>query len=187
MAEEVFIPKFGQTVEEVTLLQWLAEDGAAVKKGQEILEIETDKTTFSVEAEAAGTLHRGPYAQGQVVPVLTVVAIIGGPDEKFAGAGGASGEAAEMPASSAAAEAAAAASHGLHRLRPSPTGRVFVSPRGAQAGRGARRRSAPTVTPTGGGGVRVAERDVLAYLAAAPKATPWRRSWLRKPASICAP
>ena len=53
-----FIPKFGQTVEEVTLLQWLVEDGAAVKQGQEILEIETDKTIFFVEAEGAGSLHR---------------------------------------------------------------------------------------------------------------------------------
>ena len=71
-------------MEEVTLLQWLAEDGAAVKKGQEILEIETDKTTFFVEAEGAGTLHRGPYQVDQTIPVLTVVAIIGKPDEKFA-------------------------------------------------------------------------------------------------------
>ena len=83
MAVEVYIPKFGQTVEEVKLLQWLAEDGAAVKKGQEILEIETDKTTFFVEAEGAGTLHRGPYQVDQTIPVLTVVAIIGAADEKF--------------------------------------------------------------------------------------------------------
>ena len=85
MAVEVYIPKFGQTVEEVKLLQWLAEDGAAVKKGQEILEIETDKTTFFVEAEGAGTLHRGPYQVDQTIPVLTVVAIIGAKDEAFNG------------------------------------------------------------------------------------------------------
>ena len=64
MADEVFIPKLGQTVEEVTLVQWLVEDGAKVKKGQEILEVETDKTTFFVEAEGAGTLHRGPFEPG---------------------------------------------------------------------------------------------------------------------------
>ena len=85
MATEVYIPKFGQTVEEVTLLQWLVEDGAQVKKGQELLEIETDKTTFFVEAEAGGTLHRGPFEPGKVIPVLTVVAIIGAPGEKFVG------------------------------------------------------------------------------------------------------
>ncbi len=85
MAVEVYIPKFGQTVEEVTLLQWLVDDGVAVKKGQEILEIETDKTTFFVESEGAGTLHRGPFEPGAVVPVLTVVATIGAPGEKFVG------------------------------------------------------------------------------------------------------
>jgi hypothetical protein len=70
MAEEVFIPKYGQTVEEVTIVQWMADDGAPVKKGQELLEIETDKTTFMVEAEAAGSLHRGPY--GEQSSVLTM-------------------------------------------------------------------------------------------------------------------
>ena len=56
-----------------------------VKKGQEILEIETDKTTFFVESEGAGTLHRGPFEPGKVVPVLTIVATIGAPGEKFVG------------------------------------------------------------------------------------------------------
>ena len=60
MSVEVYIPKYGQTVEEVKIVQWFAEDGATVKKGQEILEIETDKTTFFVESEAAGVLHQRP-------------------------------------------------------------------------------------------------------------------------------
>ena len=83
MAEEFFIPKLGQTVEEVTLLQWMVEDGDKVKHGQEVLEVETDKTTFVVEANASGIVRLGPYNQGDVVPVLTVVAIIGGPEDKF--------------------------------------------------------------------------------------------------------
>ena len=98
MADEVYIPKFGQTVEEVTLLQWLVDDGAVVKKGQEILEIETDKTTFFVESEGAGTLHRGPFEPGKVVPVLTIVATIGAPDEKFVGGMIQTGEEAEAEA-----------------------------------------------------------------------------------------
>ena len=91
---EVYIPKYGQTVEEVKIVQWLAEDGAEIKKGQEILEIETDKTTFFVEAEGAGFLHRGPYEVGQTVPVLEVVALIGPQDLKFK-AGTVGGEATE--------------------------------------------------------------------------------------------
>ena len=74
MAEEFFIPKLGQTVEEVTLIKWLVEDGAKVEQMQEILEVETDKAVFPVEATASGTLHIGPYNEGDVVPVLAVVA-----------------------------------------------------------------------------------------------------------------
>ncbi|MEJ2557096.1 MAG: lipoyl domain-containing protein [Anaerolineae bacterium] len=75
MAEEFFIPKLGQTVEEVTIIRWLVEDGARVNQMQEVLEVETDKAVFPVEAPASGYLHIGPYKEGDVVPVLTVVGI----------------------------------------------------------------------------------------------------------------
>jgi pyruvate dehydrogenase E2 component (dihydrolipoamide acetyltransferase) len=172
MAIEVYIPKFGQTVEEVKLLQWLAEDGAAVKKGQEILEIETDKTTFFVEAEGAGTLHRGPYKVDQTVPVLTVVAIIGAPDETFGGAPKAQFEAkAEVEAQPG--------SDDFSRPSATPTaeavttGKIFVSPRARKLAEEKGVDLAKSgIIPTGGEGVRIAERDVLAYLASTPKATP---------------
>ena len=61
MAKEVFIPKLGQTMEEATLIRWLVADGAQVEQGQEILEVETDKAVFAVEATARGTLHIGPF------------------------------------------------------------------------------------------------------------------------------
>ena len=83
MAEELFIPKLGQTVEEVTLINWLVEDGEKVAQGQEVLEVETDKAVFNVEAVNDGHIHIGPYQAGDVVPVLTVVALISGKDETF--------------------------------------------------------------------------------------------------------
>jgi pyruvate dehydrogenase E2 component (dihydrolipoamide acetyltransferase) len=168
MAVEVYIPKFGQTVEEVKLLQWLAEDGAAVKKGQEILEIETDKTTFFVEAEGAGTLHRGPYQVDQTIPVLTVVAIIGAADEKFTAEAKAEAEAEDEAKVEVEAKAEVPSALAL-----SSTSRVAVSPRARKLAeeKGINLATAGIV-PTGGEGVRIAERDVLAYLASAPKATP---------------
>jgi pyruvate dehydrogenase E2 component (dihydrolipoamide acetyltransferase) len=167
MAEEVFIPKYGQTVEEVTLIKWMADDGAQVKKGQEILEIETDKTNFTVEAEANGFLHRGPYDEGQVIPVLTVVAIIGKEDEKFT-AGALSESAVEVVTTEVTA---APAEKTAEAVTGGQAGRVFASPRARKlvAERGV---NLAEVTPTGGEGVRVAERDVVAYLASAPKVTP---------------
>ena len=61
MAKDVFIPKLGQTMEEGTLVRWLVDDGTKVDQGQEILEVETDKAVFAVEATGRGTLHIGPY------------------------------------------------------------------------------------------------------------------------------
>ena len=83
MAEELFIPKLGQTVEEVTLIEWTAKDGEKVRAGQGVLKVETDKAVFDVEATGSGYLHVGPFETGEVIPVLTVVAIIGKKDDAF--------------------------------------------------------------------------------------------------------
>ncbi len=170
MAEEFFIPKLGQTVEEVTIVRWLVEDGARVNQMQEVLEVETDKAVFPVEAPASGYLHIGPYKEGDVVPVLTVVAIIGKPEDQYQVAeakqvGGESFlQAASPPAELAApVEARSAVVQEADRLFASPRARKLATEKGVDLAQ---------VTPTGGGGVRVAERDVLAYLSQLPRATP---------------
>jgi len=169
MAEEFFIPQLGQTVEEVTLIKWLVKDGAQVAQGDEILEVETDKAVFPVEAIASGYLHIGPYQEGDVVPVLEVVAIIGEKDDKFEVKGEPEAEAAPAEAAPAQPKPVAPA-----EAAPSQTqqdGRVFASPRARKlaAEKGV---DLAHVTPTGGAGARVAERDVLAYLSTLPKTTP---------------
>jgi pyruvate dehydrogenase E2 component (dihydrolipoamide acetyltransferase) len=169
MAEEFFIPQLGQTVEEVTLIKWLVEDGAQVAQGQDILEVETDKAVFPVEAIASGYVHIGPYEEGDVVPVLAVVAIIGEKDDKFEVKGEPGREAEE-----AEIEPVEAAPIAPVETGPSQTqddGRIFASPRARKLAR-EKGVNLAQVTPSGGGGVRVAERDVLAYLSQVPKATP---------------
>ncbi len=167
MATEFFIPKLGQTVEEVTIVDWSVEDGVKVDFGAQIMEVETDKAVFPVEANAKGYVHKGPFKAGDVVPVLTVVAIIGGKDDTFKS--GSEPPAEEAPTETAALPAASAPAQSQPQA-PLPQ-RVFVSPR---ARRLADQKGVdPTrVQPTGGGGVRVTERDVLAYLQQIPKATP---------------
>lgn len=76
MATEFVIPKVGEGIKEVTIVNWLVEDGAQVSEGDDILEIETDKATAAIPATATGSLRLGPYRAGDVVPVLTVVATI---------------------------------------------------------------------------------------------------------------
>ncbi len=171
MAKEVFIPKLGQTMEEARLLKWLAADGTRVEEGQGILDVETDKAVFTVEASASGTLHQGPFKEDDVLPVLTVVATIGKPEDKFAageqkGTEPAAAEVATQPAASAATaagETAAASTKGDGKIFASPRARKLAAAKGVDLAQ---------VKPTGYGGERVAERDVLAYLAQLPKATP---------------
>jgi len=174
MAEELFIPKLGQTVEEVTLLEWKVKDGEQVEFGQEVAEVETDKAVFPLEANANGVIHLGPYKEGDVLPVLTVVAVIGASGDAFK-AGGAPAAAETAEAVSAAAGAETAPKRVEAALTAAaPEDKKFISPR---ARRTAREKGvdATLVTPTGGGGVRVVERDVLAYVRQTPRATPVAR------------
>ena len=83
MAEDLFIPKLGQTVDEVVLINWLVEDGTKVEFGDPVLEVETDKAIFNVEANAKGVIRLGPHKIGETLPVLTVVATIGKANEAF--------------------------------------------------------------------------------------------------------
>jgi len=169
MAEEFFIPKLGQTVEEVTLVNWLVKDGDKVSQGQPVMEVETDKAVFPVEANARGVIHIGPYKEGEVLPVLTVVAIIGKPEDKFETSGTVSGSLAPEPALAASALPAAG---------PAPLAAVsgesekpFASPRARKLA-AEKNIDLAAVPPTGYGGLRVAERDVLAFMAQAPRVTP---------------
>jgi len=169
MAAEFFIPKLGQTVEEVTIVKWLVKDGQKIGIGDAIMEVETDKAVFPVESTDKGYIHIGPYKDGEVVPVLTVVAIIGKEGDQFEAKGTvATVEELETTASEASKPEAAI------QEKPAPgedQGNVFASPRARKL---ANEKSVNLVqvTPTGGGGVRVAERDVLSYLSTVPKATP---------------
>ena len=165
MAEEFFIPKLGQTVEEVTLVKWLVSDGDKVAHGQEICEVETDKAIFPVEANAKGYFHMGPFKEGEVLPVLTVVGIIGKETDKFeAGAGKVAGEPAssEQGPLSPVQEATPAATS----VSAAPAD-VFASPRARKLA-AEKNVDLSQVAPTGYGGVRAVERDVVAYLASAP-------------------
>jgi pyruvate dehydrogenase E2 component (dihydrolipoyllysine-residue acetyltransferase) len=172
MAKELFIPQLGQTVEQVTIVRWLVEDGAQVERGQELLEVETDKAIFTVEANAKGYLHLGPYQPGDVAPVLAVVGVIGKPDEPWAPAGSPGSGASEMTAPAIAAPPMSQLAVSDRRpLTPTPAARIFASPRARKLA-AEKHIDLASIPPTGGDGARVVERDVRAYLHQLPKATP---------------
>jgi pyruvate dehydrogenase E2 component (dihydrolipoamide acetyltransferase) len=73
----VNMPKLSDTMEEGTVLEWRKKNGEPVRKGEVLAEIESDKASFEIEAEAEGTLHI-VVEQGQPVPVGQLIAQIGG-------------------------------------------------------------------------------------------------------------
>jgi pyruvate/2-oxoglutarate dehydrogenase complex dihydrolipoamide acyltransferase (E2) component len=83
MATLVAMPKLGMNMEEGQLVSWLVAEGAVVKTGQPILEIETDKTTVELEATASGVLARIVRREGETVPINGVLAVILAPGEEM--------------------------------------------------------------------------------------------------------
>ena len=75
MSVEFHMPQLGITMEEATIIRWLRDDGAAVRQGEAIVEIETDKMTSEVEATATGTL-RIIAKEGDIVPSGAIMAYI---------------------------------------------------------------------------------------------------------------
>lgn len=75
MAYEVKIPSVGESITSATIAEWHVASGEYVKAGQEVLTIETDKVSQSLEAEVGGTLQH-LVAEGEEVPIGEVVATI---------------------------------------------------------------------------------------------------------------
>ena len=76
MASEVILPRLGQGMESGTIVRWLVAEGDKVEKGQPLYELDTDKVTQEVEAEAAGVLLKIVVPEGEV-PVGTAIAYVG--------------------------------------------------------------------------------------------------------------
>jgi pyruvate dehydrogenase E2 component (dihydrolipoamide acetyltransferase) len=170
MTEELFIPKLGQTVEEVTIVGWLVEDGTKVEFGTPVLEVETDKAVFPVEANANGYIHIGPFAEGEVVPVLTVVATIGKADEGFSveSVDKEGQKVDETPSPEPGPSAPLVQT--TEQISPDQE-KVFISPRAKKLAN-EKNLDIAAITPSGGDGIRIIERDVINYLSQLPKATP---------------
>ncbi len=70
------MPKFGETMEEGTIVKWLRRVGDFVKEGDILVEVDTDKTTLEVESTLSGTLAEILINTGETVPVNTPIALI---------------------------------------------------------------------------------------------------------------
>jgi len=83
MATELKVPTLGMDMEEATIVRWLVEEGAEVKKGEPVLEIDTDKTSFEIEAPADGAIQALRGEEGDTLPVGATLAYVTAPGEEI--------------------------------------------------------------------------------------------------------
>jgi pyruvate dehydrogenase E2 component (dihydrolipoamide acetyltransferase) len=91
MATKVFMEALSPTMEEGRLVKWLKNEGDAVKSGETLAEVETDKAIMELVARGDGVLRKRLIAEGDTAPVGTLAGVIAAADENIdalvAGAG----------------------------------------------------------------------------------------------------
>ena len=173
---EVIMPKMGDGMEEGTLLEWLKSEGDAVKSGETIANIQTDKATLEMEAPGSGTLAGIVVEPGATVPVGKPMAAILSSGEKLPDGWGNGAATAAKPQEAKPEPKAEAA-----EAKEAPAPETTPSPQPAKAetvpaqANGARVKASPlakkiamglgvdlrTVKGSGPGG-RIVEKDVRA-------------------------
>ena len=81
MASDVTMPRLSDSMEEGTVLKWLVEEGGEVKRGEPLVEIETDKANMTYEADTDGTLIDIVAQEGDTLAIGETIARIGDPSE----------------------------------------------------------------------------------------------------------
>ena len=171
---EIVMPRLSDTMEEGTILRWLKGDGEEVARGEELVEIETDKATMVYESDVAGTLTL-LAAEGETLAVGRPIARVGeGATADTQGAE--TGRSAESPvaANEPAEETAAPPAQSASPAPPAPnteqTSRVKASPLARRIA-GEEGVDLTTVAGTGPGG-RIVKADVKAASHSAVPAAP---------------
>ena len=170
MATIVIMPKQGLMMEEGTITSWLKKEGEAVTAGEPLFEMETDKLTITMDAEASGTLLKILHPEGDVVPITQPIAVLGEPGEDVSALVGGDAAPAQAAVPAEAAPAPAAEAPAAPAVERAPGERVFSSPR-------ARLRAEENgvdiaAVPGSGPDGLVIERDVNAYMVSKPAVTP---------------
>jgi pyruvate dehydrogenase E2 component (dihydrolipoamide acetyltransferase) len=161
---EIVMPRLSDSMEEGTIVRWLKADGDQVRRGEELVEIETDKATMPYESDAEGIL-RILVEEGRTLPIGEVIATVGeeaGPAPDREGAEAPAETDAAAPAGVEPAEAAPAAAPPAPQPPASAQAgeRVFASP---VARRIARESGVDLTSLAGSGpGGRIVKADVEA-------------------------
>ena len=167
MAKDILMPLLSPSMTEGTLVKWLKKEGDAVKSGDVLAEVETDKATMDLEAFDSGILRKIFIQEGAKVPVQSRIGIIGTKDEKIDESAAPAPAAAPAEAKPAAKEEKApAATASKTATAPAPAttaafagGRIKASPLAKKVAteKGV---SLANLSGTGPGG-RIVKKDVL--------------------------
>jgi|YNPNPStandDraft_1061719.scaffolds.fasta_scaffold00018_32 pyruvate dehydrogenase E2 component (dihydrolipoamide acetyltransferase) len=177
MANKMLMPLLGQTMEEGTIIKWFKSEGDEIKAGEPLLEVMTDKVNMEVEAPEDGVLRKILAQPDDIVPVKEPICIIGTRDEPIDHLLGSPPDAPEFAASTATTAATVPEEPPAVEAQESAPvvasgGRVMASP---AAKRVAREHGIDLALLAGRGtgpNGRIVEKDVIGFVAAAPKATP---------------
>jgi pyruvate dehydrogenase E2 component (dihydrolipoamide acetyltransferase) len=191
---QVIMPKMGDGMEEGTLVEWLKQEGEAVKMGEPIATIQTDKATLEMESPGTGKLAGFLIGSGDTVPVGQPIAAILKEGEDLPGdwKGGGNGKAAQSAPKEAPKEEPAADEGKVERAEPqhaavsaeepraiSESGRVKASPVARSL---AKEHGVDLAVVEGSGpGGRIIKKDVMA--AAESGARPAARTQEAAPAA----
>jgi pyruvate/2-oxoglutarate dehydrogenase complex dihydrolipoamide acyltransferase (E2) component len=174
VAYEFRLPDLGEGLTEGEVARWLVEVGQEVAEDDPLVEIQTDKTTVEIPSPAAGTVARILVAEGQVVPVGTVLVVIG-EDGAVAEPATSGGQSQGQALGQSQGQAPGPVAKGQVRARATPLVRKIAQDLGVDL---------DSVAGTGPQG-RVTEEDVrreaeaVAAGAAPPQASEGRREPLR--------
>src|SRR5258708_8323018 len=171
MAVDVVMPQMGESIFEGTITKWLKKPGDKVERDEPLFEISTDKVDAEIPSPSAGVLKEIKIAEGQTVPIQTIVAVIDGAGPAAASAphpASARAKSARVPAaakpaapapvapvSAPAAPAAAAAPGSTERIHSSPLVRRLAKEHGVDLS---------AMEGTGAGG-RITKEDIEAVIA----------------------
>ena len=148
MATEIVLPQWGMEMQDGTIVKWLKQEGDSVEEGEPIVEVETAKIQTELESTASGILVHIMVAEGTIVPVRGLLAIVANPGEDVPRPGTASpqsstslGGVAAIPSPSAASSPpridspvpSPAASNG-DRVQVVPAARRLAQERGVDLG-----------------------------------------------------
>jgi len=170
LATEIVMPQMGYDMTEGTIAKWIKKEGDQVKRGEIIAEIETDKATIEMEADASGILRKIIVPEGVKVPVHEAIAFIGTADEVIPENKGQEADSRPIPAAQTdsdepigvESQSQSIGGHDGQDVRVSPIARRLASENGIDIQK---------VPGTGPGG-RITKEDILGFIEQSDKPSP---------------